>query len=114
AEALALKGSDYILDSAIASLASALKVSPASVERRVAAAFVADWQDDPFSRGAYSYVPAGAITAPIVLAEPVANTLFFAGEATNSDGDAGTMHGAIATGYRAADELLSAARRCAA
>jgi hypothetical protein len=58
------------------------------------------------SLGAYSYVPVGAITAPIRLAEPVADTLFFAGEATNSDGHSGTVHGAIATGYRAADELL--------
>jgi monoamine oxidase len=42
------------------------------------------------------------------LAEPVANTLYFAGEATNSDGYNGTVHGAIATGLRAAKELLQA------
>ena len=91
-----------------------MKMQKRSIERRLQEFVVADWQANPFSLGAYSYVPVGAITAPMVLAEPVANTLFFAGEATNSDGDAGTMHGAIATGYRAADELLSAGRRCAA
>jgi monoamine oxidase len=114
AEQLALKGTDVILSAAIESLANALKLSTRSVEEQLAACVVADWQADPFSRGAYSYVPVGAITAPIVLAEPVANTLFFAGEATDSDGNSGTMHGAIATGYRAADELLSLARRQAA
>ncbi len=34
------------------------------------------------------------------------DTLFFAGEATNSDGHHGTVHGAIATGARAACEIL--------
>jgi len=41
----------------------------------------------------------------------VANTLFFGGEATNSDGHSGTVHGAIATGYRAADEILTVTSR---
>jgi uncharacterized protein with NAD-binding domain and iron-sulfur cluster len=40
-------------------------------------------------------------------ARPIAETLFFAGEATNSDGYHGTVHGAIATGYRAAAEVLA-------
>jgi uncharacterized protein with NAD-binding domain and iron-sulfur cluster len=39
------------------------------------------------------------------LAAPVADTLYFAGEATNSDGYNATVHGAIATGYRAAEEV---------
>jgi monoamine oxidase len=38
----------------------------------------------------------------------VEETLYFAGEATNSDGYNGTVHGAIATGSRAAEELLGA------
>jgi monoamine oxidase len=66
---------------------------------------VCDWQSDPFSLGAYSYVPVGAITAPFRLADPVAGTLFFAGEATNTEGRSSTVDGAIATGYRAANEL---------
>jgi monoamine oxidase len=111
---LAGKGADFIVRAAIQSLANALKLSTRSVERRLQAYLVADWQEDPFSLGAYSYVPVGGITASIGLARPVADTLFFAGEATNSDGNSGTMHGAIATGYRAAEELLGAERRQAA
>jgi monoamine oxidase len=109
AEALSFKTDDAILTAAIQSLANALKTTTAAVVRRLTASAVYDWQADPFSLGAYSYVPVGAITAPMRLAEPVADTLFFAGEATNSDGQSGTVHGAIATGYRAADELLSRA-----
>jgi monoamine oxidase len=48
----------------------------------------------------------GGLDAAQALAQPVANTLYFAGEATNSDGYTGTVHGAIATGLRAAKELL--------
>jgi len=114
AEALAFKSEAYILDAAIRSLSHALKISSRSLEARIRAAAVVDWQTDPFSRGAYSYIPVGAITAPMKLAEPVANTLFFAGEATNSEGNSATMHGAIATGYRAAEELLGGQRRRAA
>ena len=40
------------------------------------------------------------------LAAPIEDTLFFAGEATNTDGHTGTVHGAIATGRRAAREIL--------
>jgi monoamine oxidase len=114
AEELALKGEDFILAAAIESLANTFKIGMRAIERRIRAYYVADWQADPFSMGAYSYIPTGSITSPVVLAEPVANTLFFAGEATDTDGNTGTMHGAIATGYRAADEVLNSLRRQAA
>ena len=37
-------------------------------------------------------------------------TLFFAGEATDTSGHNGTVHGAIASGYRAANEVLQKMR----
>ena len=114
AEALSYRSEDAIRHAAIQSLANALKMNPSHLEAQVTASFIYDWQADPFSLGAYSYIPVGAITAPIRLAEPVADTLFFAGEATNSDGASGTVHGAIATGYRAAEEILKLARLRAA
>jgi monoamine oxidase len=40
------------------------------------------------------------------LARPVQDTLFFAGEAVHVDGFAGTVHGALETGERAAREVL--------
>ena len=114
AETLAFKSEDFILDAAVSSLANALKMHSSALAARIDTAYVYDWQADPFTLGAYSYVPTGAITAPMRLAEPVADTLFFAGEATNSDGHSATVHGAIATGYRAAAELSGSLRRRAA
>lgn len=64
-----------------------------------------DWVHDPDSRGAYSYVALGGAGAREQLAKPIANTLFFAGEATVRDGSAGTVHGALRSGIRAANEI---------
>jgi monoamine oxidase len=65
-----------------------------------------DWINDPCTLGAYSYVKVGAKTARDDLARPVEGTVFFAGEATMSDGSAGTVHGAIRSAHRAAAEVL--------
>ncbi|HZR09976.1 MAG TPA: NAD(P)/FAD-dependent oxidoreductase [Myxococcales bacterium] len=70
---------------------------------------VFDWQQDELSRGAYSWVPAGAMRAQRDLARRV-GTLHFAGEATHFQGACGTVHGAIETGLRAAREVLAAAK----
>ncbi|MBD2102226.1 NAD(P)/FAD-dependent oxidoreductase [Leptolyngbya sp. FACHB-261] len=64
------------------------------------------WIDDPWSRGGYSYVPTGAYGARQILAQPVQDVLFFAGEATVTDSNPATVHGAIETGIRAAQQIL--------
>jgi monoamine oxidase len=68
-----------------------------------------NWREDPFSRGAYSYAPVGAVPARKALATPEADTLFFAGEACDFDGHDGTVQGAIASGQRAATLIQRAA-----
>jgi monoamine oxidase len=64
-----------------------------------------DWSRDPFSRGAYSYVPAGALDAPTAMTRPAAGTLFFAGEHTDITGHWGTVHAALRSGLRAATQI---------
>jgi monoamine oxidase len=66
-----------------------------------------DWKLDPYSCGAYSYIAKDGIDAPSRFAEPVANTLYFAGEHCTTDGHWGTVHAALGTGLRAA-RLLAA------
>jgi monoamine oxidase len=70
---------------------------------------VFEWQDDPYARGAYSWVPVGALGAEKALSRPV-GALFFAGEAAHFTGACGTVHGAIETGLWAASEVLSQPR----
>lgn len=69
------------------------------------------WPVHPFSRGGYSFLPPGAsLQHRRDLAEPVDGVLFFAGEATHTQGEAATVHGAIETGYRAAAEVTQSPR----
>jgi monoamine oxidase len=70
-------------------------------------AMLFEWQHDSFARGAYSWVPVGAMPAQRTLASRV-GPLYFAGEATHFDGACATVHGAIETGIRAARELIAA------
>jgi monoamine oxidase len=67
-----------------------------------------DWTRDPFARGAYSYVAVGGGGAREALSEPLDDALFFAGEATSSNGHGGTVNGALETGERAAREAADA------
>lgn len=63
------------------------------------------WGQDPYSYGSYSHIPPGASADDHdTLAEAVNNRLFFAGEATERDYSA-TVHGALLSGQRAADEI---------
>jgi monoamine oxidase len=66
-----------------------------------------DWLQDPFARGAYSYVTVGGGKARRQLAAPLADTLFFAGEATDTQGETATVTGALQSGTRAAREALA-------
>lgn len=64
------------------------------------------WASDPFALGSYSFLAVGASRQTReVLAEPVANRLFFAGEATEPD-YAATVHGAYLSGQREAERIL--------
>jgi monoamine oxidase len=81
------------------------KIASRSFERGL----IADWGADPWIRGLYSY-PTVQTTegAREALARPLGGKIFFAGEATNTLGASGTVHGAMETGWRSAAEVLAA------
>jgi monoamine oxidase len=64
-----------------------------------------NWSADPYSKGAYSYVRVGGVPAHERFGDPVEDTLYFAGEAVDAEGHIGTVHGAMASGERAASLL---------
>jgi monoamine oxidase len=105
ATALAQLASEEIESLAIESLAGQLGIPARKMRAMVEGAWIHDWEHDPFARGVYSYQTVNGNDAPAALAKPLRSTLFFAGEATDVDGRTGTVHGAIATGRRAAEEV---------
>lgn len=98
----------FVVEQSLAALNGMLRMKLQDVQGEFENAYFHDWQCDPFSQGAYSYGKVGADGAQQTLAAPVENTLFFAGEATDTSGHNGTVHGAIASGHRAALEILRA------
>lgn len=67
-----------------------------------------DWSKEASIKGGISYVtPGGSNEARVALSQPVSSLLFFAGEATDSKGEAGTISGALASGKRSADEVIA-------
>jgi monoamine oxidase len=107
AERLSGKTEDFVKEKALETLGRLLPMDRQNLAPLLDAAYVHDWQSDPYSRGAYSYVKVGGLDGPAALGEAIEDTLFFAGEATDITGNTGTVHGAIASGRRAAKEILS-------
>jgi monoamine oxidase len=106
ARRLASHTESWILERGLESLGLIFGLRRADLERLLESARVVNWQADPFSLGGYCVVPVGAVPLQEELARPVQDTLFFAGEAVHVDGFAGTVHGALETGERAAREVL--------
>lgn len=108
ARRLAASPVEQAVEAAVGELAGLLGMHRGFVEGRLEAWYHHDWIHDPFTRGAYAYLPVGGLEAQAVLRRPVDGVLFFAGEALAEEGEIGTVHGAIDSGRRAAAEVLEA------
>lgn len=72
------------------------------------AVLITRWAEDRWALGSYSHLAVGASPEDrTALAAPVDDVLFFAGEATSVD-QPSTVHGAVESGRRAADEVAEA------
>jgi monoamine oxidase len=94
-----------VVTRALETLGRLLGKSSTELEALLEIAYFHDWQADPFSQGAYSYVKAEAADAPEILGRAVQHTLFFAGEAADITGNNGTVHGAIVSARRAVAKI---------
>jgi len=92
---------------ALSTLAELVEIPRRTLSARFASADTRDWTADPYARGAYSHALPGGAGAARALGRPIGKRLFFAGEATSAE-ETGTVAGAIASGRRAAREILSA------
>ena len=108
---LASEHPDAITAEGCRALSHIFKVEQRQIEELLAASHFHNWNEDPLSRGAYSFTPVGMTEMTEQLARPVADTLFFAGEATDADGEQGTVQAALASGERAANEIIATLRK---
>lgn len=69
--------------------------------------YLTRWMDDPFAQGSFSYTAVGSGDDDrTALGEPLGEQVFFAGEATETEHTA-TVHGALLSGRREADRILT-------
>lgn len=105
AESIDEQSPDALQYLAVGTLARLFSTSTAAVQAELVSAHTFDWSRDPHVRGAYSYIPSGGVFLPKLLGAPVADTLFFAGEATAHDAQMGTVFGALESGLRVVREI---------
>src|SRR5215469_12702740 len=110
AAALEREGQAAMFDFAVGELTRLLG---SEVRERMAPLASTAWQTDPWSRGSYSYALPGHADDRAVLAAPVDDRLFFAGEAC-SPNFFSTAHGAWLSGINAAEAALASLRPAAA
>jgi monoamine oxidase len=103
-----ISGEASLTVAALGILAKIFGLAEGNLKRWLVSAHHHDWQADEFSRGAYSYVGVGGLEAARNLSVPIEETLFFAGEHTDIEDQWGTVHAALASGLRAARQLLGA------
>jgi monoamine oxidase len=96
---------EELLNRAIESLSRIFAKSAVWLHECIDNVYYHDWSNDPFCRGAYSYPKVGGLKAAQTLGEPVNDTIFFAGEATDSLGAYGTVHAALTSGISAARKI---------
>jgi monoamine oxidase len=99
---------DELRDRALSSLAVNFAVSRRRVASRLEGFWTHDWQEDPLSRGAYSHALVGGAKWASRLARSIDGTIWIAGEGADPEGRNGTVHGAIASGRRAARSIARA------
>ncbi|MGH9354631.1 MAG: FAD-dependent oxidoreductase, partial [Terriglobia bacterium] len=106
AEGLSQLSDASVAEIAFSSLARILGVSGEAIAGHVAHWYLHNWRSDPFARGAYSYARVGGLEARRLLTAPIEEKLYLAGEAIEAGGHSATVHGAIASGKRAAANIL--------
>src|SRR5439155_1114587 len=79
ARRLAGNSPQELASAALANLSRVLKIPRRRLDGLLESFHVHDWQRDRFSRGAYSYVPVGALAARRTLARPIEQTHIVAG-----------------------------------
>jgi monoamine oxidase len=104
--ATALLDEGRVIEKALESCAHIFGFTEAKLREQLIATHYHDWRADPFALGAYTYVAVGGLETIERLAQPFEDTVYFAGEATDTEGHWGTVHAAIATGYRAAGQVI--------
>lgn len=97
---------EALLQLAFQSLGYVFGTDEAHLRDHVKTIRVINWEADPFALGAYAYATLNTSEAVKTLSQPVANTIYFAGEAFYEGAEMGTVEAALATGNQTAERII--------
>jgi monoamine oxidase len=95
------------LEECLLSLAAIFSRDIAFLRDQLAVFRIFDWQEQPYVHGGYSYDMVITPACRKVLQTPVAETLYFAGEAIYEGNAPGTVEAALHSGLEVADKIIA-------
>ena len=100
-------GKEERIDSCLRSLAAIFSLEESILRAQLRASLVLDWEAAPAVLGGYSFDTVDAVAARKVLCEPVADTLYFAGEGLYAGSSPGTVEAAFCSGVEVAEKMMA-------
>jgi monoamine oxidase len=106
AQLLSHQSDAELTEMALTSLSNIFSMPIEDLKKELLVSKVNNWAKDPFAKGAYSYPTPETPAAIDELLQPADNKIFFAGEAISHEEDSGTIESALASGERAAQQIV--------
>ena len=100
------KSDEEISDVALQSLSHVFNKPVADLKKLLTASLVANWRNDPYTVGAYSYSTLETVKAQKLFGNPVDDTIYFAGEAFYSGTSPGTVEAALVSAKNVVIEIM--------
>ena len=101
------KDESAILELGLQSLSNVFQMPVDDLRQLLSATLVANWNNDPFTNGAYSYSFVGSTKAQELFNTPIEKTIFFAGEAFYDGPSRGTVEAALVSAKNVVDRIMS-------
>jgi monoamine oxidase len=107
--ATALEGlsEEKIMKAALTSLSEIFGVAVSFLEEQLEGWQVANWLNDPYSNGGYSYEVVNGATFKKILKSPLEERIFFAGEGLFEGPEIGTVNAALVLGRDTAQQMVA-------
>lgn len=98
---------EEILQKALESLSKIFNVGTNLIQSKLKAWHIANWVNDTYNCGGYSYEVVNGSNFKEIIKQPVENTIFFAGEGLFDGPEIGTVEAALYTGRQTAHQLIA-------
>ena len=110
AKELSNETDEVMLNKALSSLASIYDMPAAELKKEVEWSRVFNWQKNDYAMGAYSYPTIQTAPAREQISQPLAGTIFFAGEALYKGSNPGTVEASLVSAIKTAENIKALAR----